>query len=562
MECRWIKPKPANDVLIRRVAGELEIPVALAEVLVGRGLEDSVAAGRYFDPKLRELSAPEELDGIVEAVARVDKALRDHEHIVLYGDYDVDGVTSLAFLSRVLRAFGGRVDCFLPVRAEEGYGLSPEGVERCFSQCRPDLMIAVDCGTNSVREAAMLRERGVDMIILDHHEPSGERPQAIVVNPKVSGSPLRYLCSAGVVFKLVHALFKKSPHPELDLRDYLDLVAMATVADMVPLEGENRILVRRGLLQLSKSRWPGLRALMHSADVGNRPRGSDIGFRLGPRINASGRLGTALESLKLLTTEDEQEARVLAAGLERQNRERQGVERSVAAEADDWVAKCFDPGRDASIVAGARDWHQGVLGIVASRIMRKYHRPTIVIGFGENGMGKGSGRSVEGFSLVEALTSCAGLLEKFGGHELAAGLSIREEQFEEFRGEFEKFAQSASDAEMLTPRLRLDATLALADIDEDFLDAQDRLEPFGNGNSQPVFFAQGVRPAAAARVLKEKHLRLEFGESRLRMAAIYFNGAEYPLPSPPWDVAFRVERNTYQGRDEPQMQIVAIRAGE
>lgn len=407
----------------------------------------------------------------------------------------------------------------------------------------------------------MLRERGVDMMILDHHEPSGERPQAIVVNPKVSGSPLRYLCSAGVVFKLVHALLKKSPHPELDLRDYLDLVAMATVADMVPLEGENRILVRRGLLQLSKSRWPGLRALMQSADVGNRPRGSDIGFRLGPRINASGRLGTALESLKLLTTEDEVEARVLAAGLERQNRERQGVERSVAAEADDWVAKSFDPERDASIVAGARDWHQGVLGIVASRIMRKYHRPTIVIGFGEDGMGKGSGRSVEGFSLVEALTSCAGLLEKYGGHELAAGLSIRENQFEEFRGKFEKFARSASDTEMLTPRLRLDATLAIADIDEDFLDAQDRLEPFGNGNSQPVFLAQGVRPATAPRILKEKHLRLEFGESRLRMAAIFFQGAEQPLPTPPWDVAFRVERNTYQGRDEPQMQIVAIRAG-
>ncbi len=560
MECKWIEPAPGDLTGVRRIARELKIPEALAGVLSRRGWVDPESALAHFDPKLRELSAPELLEGVSEAVERIDRALRGNQRIALYGDYDVDGVTSLAFLSRILRSSGGKVDCFLPSRSEEGYGLSPAGVERCCEEFHPELVIAIDCGTNSVRETAMFRERGIDVVILDHHEPSGERPAAILVNPKASGSHLRYLCSAGVVFKIVHALLKKSPNPEIDLRDYLDLVAMATVADMVPLTGENRILVRRGLLQLPKTRWVGLQALMAGADVGPRPRGSDIGFRLGPRINASGRLGTALESLRLLTTDDSREACVLAASLDRQNRERQSVEREVATEAEEWVAQRFDIERDASIVAGSRSWHQGVLGIVASRLMRRYHRPTVVVGFGEDGMGKGSGRSVEGFSLVEALTNCSALLEKFGGHELAAGLSIHEDRFEAFRTEFEKYARSASNAEMLTPHLRLDADIRLSEIDESFLDAQDRLEPFGNGNSQPVFLARAIGPTGTPRILKEKHYRLEFAENRNRLAAIFFNGAENPLPRAPWDVALRVERNTYQGRDEPQIHVVAIRS--
>lgn len=559
MKSAWILPRGDTSLQARKIAKELSLPLALAAVLAARGFSEAESALAYFDPKLRELSAPEELEGIPEAVARVNRALRSGERIALYGDYDVDGVASMAFLARILRIYGAKVSCFLPLRTEEGYGLSPAGVARCRKERNPSLVIAVDCGTNSAREVEQFREAGVDVIILDHHELSGPLPGAIVVNPKASNSPLRYLCSAGVVFKLVHALLKQDPHPGIDVREYLDLVTVATIADLVPLVGENRILARRGLHQLARTRWPGLRALMRIAEVGLLPRGSDIGFRLGPRINASGRLGTADESLRLLETDDEAEAVALAASLDRRNRERQGVERAVADEAEIMATEIFDTAHGASIVVGSRNWHQGVLGIVAARLMRRHHRPAVVVGFDDGGMGRGSGRSVEGFSLVEALARCSGLLETFGGHDLAAGLSIQESSFAEFRLAFEAVAQ-ARGAARLVPRLRLDAELPIGEINHDLLDAQDRLEPFGNGNEQPVFLARAVTPAQPPRILKEKHLQALFESGAHRVSAIFFNGAEGAMPRPPWDVAFRVERNTYRGRNEPQLQIVALRS--
>ena len=560
MQSRWITPAACDPTSVGALRRELGLPAALAGILVRRGFSGILEAGDFLDPKLKSLTPPEELPGVAEAAERLLRAVSARERIVIYGDYDVDGVTSLALLWRILRGLGANAECFLPLRAEEGYGLSVAGVTRCCEEFRPDLLVAVDCGTNSADEIALLAGRGVEALVIDHHEPSGCRPGALVVNPKLTDSPLRYLCSAGVVFKVAHALLKRSPDSGLDLREYLDLVALATVADVVPLVGENRILVRRGLLQIPRTRWPGVRALLESAAVTSALKGSDIGFRLGPRINASGRLGTALESLRLLTTDDPVVATAAAASLERQNRERQNVERAVSLEAEHWVSERFDPSRDASIVAGAREWHQGVLGIVASRLARRHHRPTVVIGFGEDGMGKGSGRSVEGFSLVDALSRCGELLEKFGGHELAAGLSIREEHFEKFRSTFESVARAGSDAEMLTPRLDLDSELEIAEINDSFLSAQERMEPFGCGNSQPVFFARGIRPVAEPRVLKEKHLRFDLPVGRSRLAAIYFNGVEAGLARPPWDLAFRVERNTFAGRDEPQLQIIAMRA--
>jgi single-stranded-DNA-specific exonuclease len=562
MQAKWIEPAPCDAVASRRIATGLGMPPALAEVMARRGLETGEDGALFLDPKLGALTAPERIGGVPEAVEVLDSALRLKRRIVLYGDYDVDGVASLALLSRVLAALGGSPACFLPLRADEGYGLGAAGVERCCREHDPEVLIAVDCGTNSVREIAGLVDRGIRVVVLDHHEPtSGPPAGAVVVNPKLDGGPWDYLCGAGVVFKVVHALLKHSPHPSLDLREYLDLVAVATVADMVPLVAENRILVRHGLAQLTRSRWPGLRALMESASVHGTPRGSDIGFRIGPRINASGRLGTALDSLRLLLTDDPLEAGRIATRLELQNRQRQAVERSVSGQAEQWINQNHDPARHASIVAGARDWHQGVLGIVAARMMRRHHRPTLVVGFDGNGLGRGSGRSVEGFSLVDALERCAGLLEAYGGHELAAGLSIREDRFEEFRAAFERVArQSASDESLFVPRLHLDAELTLGAIDDRFLDAQDRMEPFGSGNSQPVFFARGLTPSGTPRILKEKHYRFEFSGRRHALPAIYFNGAELPLPRPPWDLAFRVERNTYQGRDEPQIHVVSIRS--
>jgi len=560
MQRRWIFPSSEGNLTATHLSRELQIPAFLARVLVRNGLLEAETARDFLQPRLSRLEDPFLLPEMDKAVERVLLAIERAERIVLYGDYDVDGVASLALLKRVLTAMGGKVECFLPLRAEEGYGLSVSGVERCFEEHSPQLLIAVDCGTNSAKEIAMARARGANAIVLDHHEASDTRPDCVaLVNPKL-GKDFHYLCSAGVVFKLAHALLKKSPRSNIDLKDYLDLVALATIADLVPLADENRVFVHRGLQQMARTRWPGLAALMTVADVRSPVRGGDVGFRLGPRINASGRLGTALESLRLLLSDDPAEASRLAASLDQQNRSRQAVEKHLIEEVDEWVNKNFEVHRDISIVAGQRDWHHGVLGIVAARIMRRYHRPTLLIGFGEDGMGKGSGRSIEGFSLVAALGQCSEHLEKFGGHEMAAGVSVREERFAMFRQAFEEVARALSDAEMLMPRLRLDAEVELKDIGHDLLDAQEQLEPFGMANSQPVLVSRGVQPTAPPRVLKEKHLRFDFSVQRSRVGAIFFNGAEQPLPRPPWDVAYVLERNEFNGRNEPQMNIVAIRS--
>jgi single-stranded-DNA-specific exonuclease len=562
MQRRWIFPAASDASLLSRVRREADVPDFLAELLLKRGVADGISAEAYLKPRLRSLSAPEQLPEMEAAVARILAAMDRREKVVLYGDYDVDGITSLAILARFFKACGITVPCFLPLRAEEGYGLSEAGVERCLEMHAPQLLLAVDCGTTSVREIAALRWRGVDVIVLDHHEPGVERPDCVaLVNPKC-GAGFHYLCSAGVVFKLAHAILKTRPVEGLDLKEYLDLVALATVADIVPLVEENRIFVSHGLQQMEHTRWAGLAALKRVADVPTPVKAGDISFRMGPRINAAGRLGPAMEALQLLLADDPAEAARLAEGLDAHNRERQGVERHVVRDAEEWVAKNFNPDTQASIVAGSRDWHIGVLGVVASRIMRQYHRPTFIIGFDDSGAGKGSGRSIEGLPLVAMLRDCAGHLEKFGGHDMAAGISLSELSLPAFREAFETAAQAIANEEMLAPRLRLDCELGLGDIDASVLESQDLLEPFGNSNPQPVMFSRAVAPAGEPRVMKEKHLRIEFLCGRRRVSAIFFNAPVNAMPRPPWDIAYTLDWNVWQGRAEPQLRIVEVRHAE
>jgi single-stranded-DNA-specific exonuclease len=559
MQRQWIFPSMDGNEAVSRLSNEVSVPIFLARVLMRNGLGDFNAATSFLEPRLRQLQDPFLIPEMEAAVARIRRAIECREGIVLYGDYDVDGVASLALLQRILTAMGARVSCFLPLRAEDGYGLSPSGVERCFAQYSPELLIAVDCGTNSAREVAVIHQRGADVIVLDHHEVSSERPDCVaLVNPKTDGQ-FHYLCSAGVAFKVAHALLKRWPNPGIDLKDYLDIVALATLADLVPLVGENRILVHRGLQQMARTRWPGLAALMTISNVRAPLRGNDIGFRLGPRINASGRLGTALESLRLLLCDDIREATQVADSLDRQNRARQTVERDLILEVEQWIEEYYDATSHASIVAGRREWHHGVLGIVAARIMRKHHRPTLLVGFDESGLGKGSGRSIEGLSLVDALRQCASHLEKFGGHEMAAGVTVHQDRFEEFRQAFEISTRARVNDDILTPKLRLDAELPMEDISLSLLEMQEMLEPYGMGNSQPVFAARRVTPTSVPRVLRERHLRLEFRAGRRFIHAIYFRGAEETLPTPPWDVAFTLERNEFNGRIDAQMQVVSVR---
>jgi len=559
MQRRWILPPPADPLVAGRLLRELDVPVFLASLLASRGFSDIPMASEFLSPKLRSLAAPELLPEMPAAVRRVLGAVKAGERIVVYGDYDVDGITSLAILSRVLKAFGAKAECFLPHRVGEGYGLSAAGVERCCEMHSPQLLVAVDCGTTSVAEIAALRARGVDVVVLDHHEPGPERPDCTaLVNPKC-GAEFHSLCSAGIVFKLVHAMLKQSPVEGLDLKEYLDLVALATVADIVPLTGENRIFVRHGLRQMASTRWPGVAALMRVSGVGAPVRAGDVGFRLGPRINAAGRLGPAQEALRLLLTDDPSEAARLADGLDAHNRERQGVERSVSQQAEEWIEKHYEAGRDTTIVAGRRDWHVGVLGVVASRVMRRHHRPTFIIGFDDSGAGKGSGRSIEGLPLVDLLRQCSQHLEKFGGHDMAAGVSLNEESFPAFREAFERAARTMANEDLLTPRLNLDSEIELHDLDVSLLEAQDLIEPFGAANQQPVFYTRAVTPASAPRAMKDKHLKIEFAAGRRRVPAVFFNASADDLPRTPWDVAYTLDWNTWQGRTEAQMRIVDVR---
>jgi len=498
------------------------------------------------------------------AVARILGALDSHERIVLFGDYDVDGVTSLALLAEMLRGYGAAPQLFLPLRMEEGYGLSRESVERCLEQYRPQLLIAIDCGTASAGEIAELKNRGVDVIVLDHHEPKSQLPDCVaIVNPKAdSASPFHYLCSVGIVFKLCHALLKTRPLPEFDLKSKLDLVALGTVADIVPLVEENRMLVQRGAIEIGRTSRVGLRKLMQVAGVRPPILPDDIGYRLGPRLNAAGRLSTAEKSLRLLLTNDEDEAAGLAIELDQQNRARQQVEKEILAAAIVMIEKQFDAARDAAIVAGARGWHPGVLGIVASRIARKYHRPTIIIGFDENGGGKGSGRSIAGLNLVDALTRCAATLEKFGGHEMAAGLALHKENFPKFAEAFCSTARELLSEEALQRSLRLDHELPFTNIDVEFLRWHELLQPFGNGNPQPLFFARAVEPVGAPRVSNEKHLIFRLRQGARHRRAVYFDGAANEFPPPPWDVAFRIGLDEYGGETLVSMRIEGLRAAE
>ena len=557
--CRWIFPEPVEDGYVRSMSEAYQLHPVLSALLVRRGFGGPDGCGSFMDPRLASLDDPFLLPNMEATIRRMLVAVDSHERIVLYGDYDVDGITSLTLMTRLLRAAGADVRTFLPRRMGEGYGLSAEGVQRCLDDEHPSLVIALDCGTSSAREIALLMEKGVDVLVIDHHEIKGELPACPLVNPKL-GADYHYLCTAGLVFKTCHAFLKQRRLPDFDLREYLDLVALGTVADVVPLVHENRIFVKRGLERMASTRWVGLQALMEVSRT--RPPFSPmhVSFQLAPRLNATGRLGTAQESLELLLTDDAEEAHVLAEALDAHNRERRTLEEHTVREAMLKLEDVFDPARDAAIVLGADGWHPGVIGIVSGRFCRDYHRPALVIGFDENGQGKGSGRSITGLSLVDALGECSDLLINFGGHEMAAGLTIRKENFEAFRERFLAYAREHLCGEMLEPKLRLDGELALREVDDDLLNQLTMLQPFGSANHTPVFCSRRVEPVGSGNVLREKHLRLRLKQDDASLFAIWFNGAQEHLPPPPWDIAYVIERNEYRGVVTPQIQIRAVRA--
>jgi single-stranded-DNA-specific exonuclease len=561
----WVLQEPdpiTHEALAASELGQMVGPLAV-RLLALRGFVDESEARNFLEPRLADLGDPFLLPEMKAAVDRIFQAIDQKERITLYGDYDVDGVTSLTLITLILRAYGLDPHSFLPHRMEEGYGLSRDGLARCFEEHgKPHLLIAMDCGTGSVVEVAWLKEQGIDCIIVDHHEPGAQRPDAVaLVNPKLAGS-LTYLCTAGLAFKLAHALLKVRRIAGFDLREHLDLVAMGTVADLVPLKEENRVLVSKGLEKLSFTRRMGICALKTVAGLDGFVQTQHIGFRLGPRLNAAGRLDTAQTALDLLLCNDPIEARECASLLDAHNRERQEVENTVQREASAMLLADPTLTHGPCIVLGSHHWHSGVVGIVASRIMREYHRPTILVAFDEEGHGRGSGRSVPGVSLVDALNTCRPLLEKGGGHAMAVGVSIDEANFALFREAMNAAVVEQIGVNELAASLELDAEVAFSDLAPDFLRHYIAMEPFGMANPEPVFVARRVEPQVPGTIIKERHWKLQLRQGAHLRPAMWFNAPVQNPPATPWDVAFKVQRHVWRGQESWQLMICEARTAE
>ncbi len=541
-----------------------QLPLLVRKLLAQRGISGRESAQRFLKPRLADLGDPFAMREMDAAVERIFRAADNGEHVCIYGDYDVDGVSSVTLLHTILRAYNIRTDYFIPVRTREGYGLSEEGMANAIAKCggKPGLLISVDCGTSSVEEVAWLQEQGIDVVILDHHEAStqGRPPAVAVVNAKLEeDSPFTYLCSAGVVFKLAHAMLKRRRLPQFDLKNYLDVVAIATVADIVPLVEENRLLTRHGLRVMESGGNIGIQALNRVTNLNRRPSASHVSFRIGPRLNAAGRMDSPQDALNLLMTRDTARAMELAERLEQHNRARQQEEEKIRNEAMEMLSRSFSPSRDSVIVLGSRTWHPGVVGIVASLLMRRYHKPTFVISLDENGIGKGSGRSIPGVSLVQAIHACSDTLISGGGHDMAAGLVIHEDMIDAFRARFDAFVRENVDADKLKPMLSIDAEVTFPELTLDLLDSYELLEPFGNSNPQPVFMSRNVMLTDAPRHLQGNHLRLGLRQGSHECDAMYFNGGSVRLPDPPWDIAFTIDRNVWRGRTTLSISIQDIR---
>jgi len=549
------------------LAAALDLPLPIAEVMVRRGILGAEEAEAFLDPRLERLSDPLRLPDMAKAVDRIWKALLAGERILVFGDYDVDGVTSTALLCNVLQGLGGIVCRYIPHRIEDGYGLGAEVLKQCLEKYRPGLIVTVDCGTGSVEAVEAARLAGVDVIVTDHHEASGEIAYAYaLVNPKLgTAEDLHTLAGVGVAFKLCHALIKvgrqrnipSSGH--LDMRSLMHLVALGTVADMVPLVGENRILARFGIQVLNKRMSPGIDALARNAGVQQTMTSYHIGFVLGPRINAAGRMASPDTALNLLLAKSVQEAEPLAQILEEANKERQAIEQAILEDAVAEIEPMYDPLVPGVLVVARRSWHPGVVGIVASRLVRRYHRPSIVISIGEDGVGRGSCRSIEGFDLITHLQATGAFLLQYGGHRMAAGLDIPEIKIDDFREAISARAREALASEDLRPRQHIDGWIEPSDLNERFMAAQDKLMPFGHENTTPVWGLRQVLPRSWQVVGDGKHIRLTINTPHGTRDAIGFGMGERERPAGAIDLAFQLRRNVFRGEEKLQLMLQDFR---
>jgi len=585
MKYRW-SLAPAQPLLAGQLANHLKLSPLLAQCLVNRDLSDPAAISAFLEPRLKGLQDPFLLPNMATAIDRLLLARERNERLVIFGDYDVDGVTSTALLILVLRALGWSADYYLPHRMDEGYGLSQDAVENCLRKFPVSLLLAVDCGSTAVDSIAWLNQRSVDVIVLDHHQVSSPPPAATaLVNPQLCKTGIlpvpvpetnpnnnadrpdacptfTELCSVGLAFKLAHALVKRGRETGLpgaadfDLRPLLDLVALGTIADIVPLTGENRILVSTGLQRLNTTNRPGVVALKKVAQCPARLGTHEVGFQLGPRLNAAGRLETAGAALHLLLAKDEAEARPLAQTLDACNRERQKIERSIAEEAVRAIKARFNPDEHFVIVEGQGLWHIGVVGIVASRVLQQFYRPTIIVG-GDGEQWRGSGRSIVGFDLAGALRECNDLLVRHGGHAMAAGVTILPAKMEAFRTRLNELARRALKPDDLQPLLRIDAEVGLEEITFECLHELAKLQPIGQGNPAVHFSARNLvhqRPLQRVGSAKQ-HVKMWVTDGTTLCEAVWWGAGNESLPVGRFDLAFAPQFNEYNGRKSLQLEV-------
>lgn len=563
---RWLCAENSS-LLVDAFVQELGVSSVFASLISKHGFKDAQEAKDFLYPKLAQLDDPFLVTHLREAAVRIVKAIEGCEHVCVMGDYDVDGVTSTVLLVDILAQLGLNARYFVPRRLDEGYGLSELALTRLLAQGPVDLLLVLDSGTNAVDEVAFLNQQGVEVIIIDHHRPRGPLPEnTILINPHVfdeQGVPWKHLCTVGLVFKLVHALIKVLRKSNVEkafnirLKEYLDLVAMGTIADLMPLKDENRIFAKFGLERLSKTKRLGIKALFEVSNIdptqGIKP--VDVSFKMGPRINASGRIADASLPIEMLLTNDYKKCFQAAEVLDSLNRERQEIERSIVAEAESIVQEHYI--HDRGIVLYSDAWHLGVVGVVAGRLTRKYNRPCIVLGK-EGAYAKGSGRSVCGINLVELLTPCDRLLDSWGGHSMAIGISLRLDYLEDFKSTF----RQTLDAHMKMSHLEKDLQLALwlepKDVTMTLMDELELLQPFGEGNPEPVIGIKKIVIPYPAELFGEDHYRfLAPTEMGNMISGVAWKKADDVLPhGKPIDIAVKLHKNRWNGRETIQMELV------
>ena len=538
----------------------------MAQCLVNRGVTSKAEVSEFLNPRLKLLADPYLIPNMDAAIERLWKARENNERLLIYGDYDVDGVSSTALLVEVLTELGWAVEPHLPGRFDDGYGLSEVSLEKCLEQFKADIVLAVDCGSTAVKAIEFLNDRKIDVLVLDHHQVSTPPPEPFaMVNPQLSDDYPNFqeLCSVGLAFKLAHALVKRGRQEglqkerDLDLKQYIDLVALGTVADLVPLTGENRKLVHSGLQQLGETTRPGLIALKRVANVSKPVTVFNVGFHLGPRLNAAGRMDNPDAALNLLIAKDRYEADKAAETLDNYNRERREIERDISTQAVESVRQRFDPGEDFVIVEGNMEWHLGVIGIVASRVMREFYRPTFILASDGDGW-KGSARSIEGFDLAEAMRSCDDLLNDHGGHAMAAGVSVKPGRLEAFRERINEIAKKTITPEMFQPPLKLDAGTDLSELTLMHIEEMSQLEPIGQGNPEiQLLVPELTLSSPIYRMGRDKqHAKFWVTDNHDACEVVAWNLKPEDEPKDTFDIAVAPQINDFNGRRSVQLKLI------